>query len=269
VLAALMASTWAHGWSSTCHEVIYLGELPVGLSTLLSRGLRSPSAAHRPPGVEPPRTCHLSQSHVGPQRRVQRASSEVVLLSRWTAVGLSTLQSWGPHSLSAVLYGPVSSSLHVHVLGPGLLLLKLKGSSFLACRKAQHAVMLLPDPRHAARGRLSSPTSRSTYQAPPHVLMLRTQAVGMKSCRPRSGLLTWHPSASTADSLLRDNILKIWESHPKFFKFFRTNFEKSFFLHFSVDFFSFLRYLYFRRVTQCFRTKKIFQKWNFFRKHSF
>jgi hypothetical protein len=32
---------------------------------------------------------------------------------------------------------------------------------------------------------------------------LRTQAVGMKSCRPRSGLLTWHPSASTADSLLR------------------------------------------------------------------
>jgi hypothetical protein len=24
----------------------------------------------------------------------------------------------------------------------------------------------------------------------------------MKSCRPRSGLLTWHPSASTADSLL-------------------------------------------------------------------
>jgi hypothetical protein len=31
---------------------------------------------------------------------------------------------------------------------------------------------------------------------------LRTQAVGMKSCRPRSGLLTWHPSASTADSLL-------------------------------------------------------------------
>jgi hypothetical protein len=32
--------------------------------------------------------------------------------------------------------------------------------------------------------------------------MLRTQAVGMKSCRLRSGLLTWHPSASTADSLL-------------------------------------------------------------------
>jgi hypothetical protein len=62
--------------------------------------------------------------------------------------------------------------------------------------------MLLPDPRHAVRGRLSSPTSRSTCQAPPHILMLRTQAVGMKSCRPRSSLLTWHPSASTADSLL-------------------------------------------------------------------
>ncbi len=78
----------------------------------------------------------------------------------------------------------------------------MKGSSFLACGSAQHAVILLPGPRHAVRGRLSSPTPRSTCQAPPHVLMLLTQAVGIKSCRPRSGLLTWHPSASTADSLL-------------------------------------------------------------------
>ena len=52
----------------------------MGLSTLLSRGPRSLSAAHRPPGVEPPRTCHLSQSHVGPQRRVQHTSHEVVLI---------------------------------------------------------------------------------------------------------------------------------------------------------------------------------------------
>jgi hypothetical protein len=36
--------------------------------------------------------------------------------------------------------------------------------------------------------------------------MLRTQAVRMKSCRPQSGLLTWHPSASTADSLLSANV---------------------------------------------------------------
>jgi hypothetical protein len=67
---------------------------------------------------------------------------------------------------------------------------------------AQHTVMLLPDSRHEIRGLLSSPTSRSTCQAPPHVLILRTQAVGMTSCRPRSGLLTWHLYASTADSLL-------------------------------------------------------------------
>jgi hypothetical protein len=39
--------------------------------------------------------------------------------------------------------------------------------------------------------------------------MLRTQAVGMKSCRPRSGLLTWHPSASTADSLLYYDVVII------------------------------------------------------------
>jgi hypothetical protein len=37
--------------------------------------------------------------------------------------------------------------------------------------------------------------------------MLRTQAVGVESCRPRSGLLTWHPSASTADSLLHNDAL--------------------------------------------------------------
>jgi hypothetical protein len=37
--------------------------------------------------------------------------------------------------------------------------------------------------------------------------MLRTQAVGVESCRPRSGLLTWHPSASTADSLLLKMVL--------------------------------------------------------------
>ncbi len=76
--------------------------------------------------------------------------------------------------------------------------------------------MLLPDPRDAARGRLSLPTSRSTCQAPPHVLMSRTQAVGMKSCRPRSGLLTWHPSASTADSLLDSGLYGAWLTlfHP-------------------------------------------------------
>jgi hypothetical protein len=44
---------------------------------------------------------------------------------------------------------------------------------------------------------------------------LRTQAVGMKSCRPRSGLLTWHPSASTADSLLFTALIG-WTSYIRF-----------------------------------------------------
>ncbi len=83
-------------------------------------------------------------------------------------MGLSTLQSRGPHPLSAVLYGPVSSSL--------------------------------PWPPLFAHVQINVP-------GPPQVLMLRMQAVGMKSCRPRSGLLTWHPSASTADSLLIQKFL--------------------------------------------------------------
>ncbi len=121
VLAASMASTWVLGWGSMCNEVIYPDELPVGLSTLLSRGPRSLSDAHWRPGVEPPRTCTPSS----PTQVPSEGSSVlpwIVLLSRWTAVGLRTLQSWGPHSLSAVLHGPVLSSAHVHVLVPGLLL---------------------------------------------------------------------------------------------------------------------------------------------------
>jgi hypothetical protein len=121
VLAASMASTWVLGVGSTCNEVIYPGELPVGLSTLLSYGPRSLSAAHWWPGVEPPRRCSPSS----PTQAPSKGSSVlpwIVLLSRWTAMGLSSLQSWGPNSLSAVLYGPVSSSIHVHMLVTGLLL---------------------------------------------------------------------------------------------------------------------------------------------------
>ncbi len=42
--------------AATCNEDIYPGELPMGISTLLSRGPCSLSAAHCRPGVEPVRS---------------------------------------------------------------------------------------------------------------------------------------------------------------------------------------------------------------------
>ncbi len=63
---------------ATCNEDIYPGELPMGLSTLLSHF----PAAHCRPGVEPPRTCSSSSptwapSNMTDQRAVKRAAIPV------------------------------------------------------------------------------------------------------------------------------------------------------------------------------------------------
>ncbi len=80
--------------------------------------------------------------------------SERDLPSWWTAVGLSTLQSCGPHPFSAANYSLVSSSLNVHVSGPRLLLwaIKMVGLSGELVR-AQLVVVLLSVPCQAVRGR--------------------------------------------------------------------------------------------------------------------
>ncbi len=63
---------------------------------------------------------------------------------------------------------------------------------------------------------------------------------------------------------LRQNIKNSRKSLQKKI-FFLKKFRKIIFLSlFGRIFFPFSRYLYFRRVTQCFRTKKISKKWNFF-----
>jgi hypothetical protein len=102
-----MVLAWVTVEEATFDEVVCPAELPVGLSTLLSRGPRSLSASHRQPGVEPPHTCSPSSPTRAPSRRSSVQWSE--LSSQWIAMGLSTLQSWGPHSPSAVIYGLVLS----------------------------------------------------------------------------------------------------------------------------------------------------------------
>jgi hypothetical protein len=154
-----MASTWALGWSSTCNEVIYPGELPVGLSTLLSRCPHSLSAAHWRSGVEPPRMCSPFQSHVGPQRRVQRA------IKYFSFPGELP---WGsPHSShEAPIHFRPYCTARFRVLSTctcwaqGCCCKRWRVRPSWRAGDAQHAVMLLPDPCHAVRGRLSSPTSK-------------------------------------------------------------------------------------------------------------
>ncbi len=79
----------------------------------------------RPPIASPVLSLHVRAPLPGPRGPpatgpISMQSRE--LPSRWTAVGLSTFQSWGPHPLSAAFCSPVSSSLHVHVPDPKLLL---------------------------------------------------------------------------------------------------------------------------------------------------
>jgi hypothetical protein len=66
--------------------------------------------------------------------------------------------------------------------GPNATAVKDEGVSFPGeLDRAQHAVVLLPDPRHAARGKLLSAHIQLNMPDFPHIIMLHMQAVGVKS----------------------------------------------------------------------------------------
>jgi hypothetical protein len=151
--------------AATGNEDIYPSELPMGLSTLLSRSPRSHLAAHCRPGVEPPRTCSHSSptwapSNMTDQRAVKRAAMPV---NRRGAQQVSVVRP--PFTFG-------------HILRPGF-----KFSP--RARAAPKAVTLSSSSQIFAMRpmvTISPPTSRlCTMPGPPHVIMLRTQAVGMKS----------------------------------------------------------------------------------------
>ncbi len=135
----------------TCDEVISPGELPEGLSMLLSCGPRSLSATHWQPLL----SLHIYAPLPVPYGPPAKGSACIKrdLSSWWTTMGLSTLLSWGPHSLLAVNYGPVLSFSPYACAGPkaaaaGNVEVGLPGELV----RAQRAVILLPDPHHAAHG---------------------------------------------------------------------------------------------------------------------
>jgi hypothetical protein len=157
----------------TCNEVDYPGELPVGLSTLLSRGPHSLSATHWRPGVESPCTCSPHCPTRTPSRRPSVQCGKSCHLGG---------PLWGSHApvVEAPIHfqppfparfraspraraGPNAANVRDEEVGlPDKL------------GRAQHAVILLPGPRHAARGSLSSPsTSSLNVLRLSHVIMLR------------------------------------------------------------------------------------------------
>jgi hypothetical protein len=161
VLTASMASTWVTLEVATCNEVVCPGELPVGLSSLLSHGPRSLSAAHWRLGVEPPHMCSPSSPTRTPSRRSSlQWGRAAILVNRH---GACTLQSWGPHSLLAV--GPVSSL-------PSCMC----WAQCCCCSELSTAQHTAPSSQILA----TQPVVVSPQDSP-HVVTLRTQAVGVKT----------------------------------------------------------------------------------------
>jgi hypothetical protein len=157
-----------------CNEVIYPSELPVGLSTLLSRGPHSRSATHQRPGVESPCTCSPHSPTWAPSLRssVQRGKS-------CHPSGLP----WGSHApvVEAAIHfrPPFAAWFRASpraCAGPNAAAVRDEGVGLPGkLGRAQHAVILLPSPRHAAHGSLFSPsTSRLNVLGLSHVVMLHS-----------------------------------------------------------------------------------------------
>ncbi len=162
-----MASTCVPVEVAMCDEVICPGELPVGLSTLLSHGPCSLSAAHWRPHVRPLCTCSPSSPTQAPSRRFSMQWGRVAIPVNWRGAQHTpvvgppvdfrpqfTAWFWDSPCARA---GPKAAAVKDEGVGlPGKL------------GRAQHAVILLPDPCHTACENLSAHVQHKvTCQFPP------------------------------------------------------------------------------------------------------
>jgi hypothetical protein len=156
------------------------------------------SAAHWQPSVEPPHTCSPSSPTRAPSKRssVQWARSAFPV-NRRGAQHAPVVRP--PFTFGHNLRPGFEFSPHARA-GPRAAALDNKGASLSdQLVSAQHAVILLPDPRHAACGlHLSVHVQIVACQFSPTSCCTCKQSES-SYCRPWSDLLTWHPSASTAD----------------------------------------------------------------------
>jgi hypothetical protein len=160
---------------STRSEVVYPCELPVGLNTLLSRGPRSLSVAHRRPGVESPRTCPPYRPSRAPSRRSSMQCGRGCHLGEppW---GSHAPVAWAPIHFRLLFVARFQASPRARA-GPNTAAVKDEGVGLSGkLSTTQHAVILLPGPRHTAVA-ASSSTSNLHVPGVSHVVMLCTQAV--------------------------------------------------------------------------------------------
>ncbi len=172
-----------------------------GSATLLSRGPRSLLAAHWRPGVEPPRMCFPSSPTQAPsEESSMQWSRSQIPVNRHGAQHAPVMRP--PFTFGRILQpgfefspraraGPKAAAVEGEGFGlPGVLVM-LSTLSYSSQILATRSVAASLRPRSNKRAR-----------SPPTFSCCARRQSEWNHCRPRSGLLTWHPSASTADSLL-------------------------------------------------------------------
>ncbi len=130
------------------------------------------------------------------QRAVKRAAIPV------DCRGASMSQAWGPHPLLAAFCGPVRVFSMCTCRTQSCCCRWWRGRSPW---RTNQAVTLPSSSQILAMWpvvTISLSTSSLMCQVPPTSSYCARRQSELSHCRPRSGLLTWHPSASTADSLL-------------------------------------------------------------------
>ncbi len=107
------------------------------------------------------------------------ACSGIDLPSQWTALGLSMLQPWGPHSLSAAIYGPCTC------WAQGCCFRRCRGQSFWWA--SQCSAHCRPPPRSSARSLwpLSPcPCPDCNVPGPPPTSCCTCRKLEWSQCRP-------------------------------------------------------------------------------------
>ncbi len=154
-----------------CDEVIYPGELPVGFSTLQSRGPCSLSTAHWRPSVEPPRTCSPSSPMQAPNKRSSVQWMRFAFLVNCLGAQRSPVVR-PPFTFGCNVRAGFEFSQHAQAR-PSAAALGDEGFALSGeLGSAWRTVVFLPDPSHVARGRhLSVHVQFVTCQVTPHVML--------------------------------------------------------------------------------------------------
>jgi hypothetical protein len=151
----------------------------VGFSTLLSHGPRSLSAAHWRPGVEPPRTCSPSSPMQAPSEgsSMPAMNSSLVQVNRRGAQHAPVMR---PSFTVDCIVRPGFE--FCACAGPRAAVVEDEGLSFLACWSC--STCCHTPPRSSPRGPwppLLHPRPNKRARPPPPQVLMRTQAVGVKS----------------------------------------------------------------------------------------